>query len=68
MFIAISEEKGKEKHTAVSYLVQAKNIRGALQNIGEVPSGSVLDYVAANVLGIKIMDVFEYDLKEEPDD
>lgn len=68
MFITIDEEKGKEKRTAVSYLVQAKNIEGALQNIGEVFSSSVLDYVVANVSETKIMDVFEHDLKKEPDD
>ena len=62
------EEKGKEKRTAVSYLVQAKNIEGALQNIGEVFSSSVLDYVVANVSETKIMDVFEHDLKKEPND
>ena len=64
----VNEEKGKEKRTAVSYLVQAKNIEGALQNIGEVFSSSVLDYVVANVSETKIMDVFEHDLKKEPDD
>ena len=68
MFITIDEEKGKEKRTAVSYLVQAKNIEGALQNIGEVFSSSVLDYVVANVSETKIMDVFENDLKKEPND
>ncbi len=68
MFITIDEEKGKEKRTAVSYLVQAKNIEGALQNIGEVFSSSVLDYVVANVSETKIMDVFEHDLKKEPND
>ena len=68
MFVTIDEEKGKEKKTAVSYLVQAKNIEGALKNITEVFSTSVLDYVIANVSETKIMDVFEHDMKSKADD
>ena len=60
MFVTINEENGKEKRTAVNYLVQAKNIEGALNNIQQVFSSSVMDYVVANLSETKIMDVFEH--------
>lgn len=63
MFITIDEEKGKEKRTAVNYLVQSRTVAGALKNIEEVFSSSVLDYAVANISETKIMDVFEHDNK-----
>lgn len=63
MFITIDEEKGKEKRTAVNYLVQSHTVAGALKNIEEVFSSSVLDYAVANISETKIMDVFEHDNK-----
>lgn len=63
MFITIDEEKGKEKRTAANYLVQSHTVAGALKNIEEVFSSSVLDYAVANISETKIMDVFEHDNK-----
>ena len=68
MFITIDEEKGKEKRTAVNYLVQARSVAGALKNIEEVFSTSVLDFTVANIAETKIMDVFEHEMKTQADD
>ncbi|WP_279112994.1 DUF4494 domain-containing protein [Hoylesella timonensis] len=68
MFITIDEEKGKEKRTAVNYLVQANSVAGALKNIEEVFSTSVLDFTVANIAETKIMDVFEHEMKPQADD
>lgn len=68
MFITIDEEKGKEKRTAVNYLVQAGSVAGALKNIEEVFSTSVLDFTVANIAETKIMDVFEHEMKTQADD
>lgn len=65
MFVTVDEEKGKEKKTAVNYLVQSNSIDGALKNIQEVFSTSVSDYVVANISETKIMDVFEHENKSE---
>lgn len=68
MFITLDEAKGKEKKTAVNYLVQAKNIEVALKNVNEVFSTSVLDFDIANISETKIMDVFEHELKTKTED
>lgn len=59
-FITIDEEKGKEKKSAVNYLVQAKSVNGAVKNIDEVFAGSVMDYVISTISETKIMDVYEH--------
>ena len=66
--IKFIEEKGKEKRTAVNYLVQANSVAGALKNIEEVFSTSVLDFTVANIAETKIMDVFEHEMKTQADD
>lgn len=59
-FITMDEKSGKEKRTNVYYLVQASSFENARQNIVEVMSGTMIDYVIAKVEETKIMDVFEY--------
>ena len=58
-FITIDEKTEKEKRSAVTYLVQAGSLNGAVKNIDEVMGGSVAETT--------IMDVFEY-LKKKSDD
>jgi len=64
-FITIDEKTEKEKRSAVSYLVQAGSLNGAVKNIDEVMGGTMIDYVISSVAETKLMDVFEYKKKEQ---
>ena len=63
-FITIDERSNKEKRTSMMYLVNAGNISSAINNIGEVMSGTMIDYVTTSISATKIMDVFEYKKKD----
>lgn len=63
-FITIDERSNKEKRTSTIYLVNAGNISSAINNIGEVMSGTMIDYVTTSISATKIMDVFEYKKKD----
>ena len=63
-FITIDERGDKEKRTSVLYLVNAGNINHAIKNIGEVMSGTMIDYVTTSISATKIFDVFEYKKKD----
>ena len=64
-FITIDEKSSKEKRSNVNYLVNAGTLNGAVNNIGTVMNGTMIDYVIASVAETQIMDVFEYKKKEE---
>jgi hypothetical protein len=59
-FITIDEKTEKEKRSAVTYLVQAGTLDGAVKNINEVMDGTMIDYEKSNIAETKIIDVFEY--------
>ena len=59
-FITIDEKTEKEKRSSVTYLVQASTFNGAVKNIEEVMSGTMIDDVIANIMETKIMDVYEH--------
>ena len=63
-FITIDERTNKEKRTSMMYLVNADNISSAINNIGEVMSGTMIDYVTTSISATKIFDVFEYKKKD----
>ena len=63
-FITIDERTDKEKRTSMMYLVNAGNISSAINNIGEVMSGTMIDYVTTSISATKIFDVFEYKKKD----
>ena len=63
-FITIDERSNKEKRTSMMYLVNAGNISSAINNIGEVMSGTMIDYVTTSISATKIFDVFEYKKKD----
>lgn len=63
-FVTIDEKTGKEKKTAVYYLVHAGSFEDARKNIDEVMGGTMIDYVIDTVGETKIMDVFEYTAKK----
>ena len=64
-FITIDEKTEKEKRSNVNYLVQASSLNGAIKNIDEVMSGTLIDYVSCSVAEQPFMDVFEYSKKEK---
>ena len=70
-FITLDEKKGKEKRTAVNYLVQAHSLPQAVTYINDVMGKTMVDYVIASVAETQILDVFEHDgkaLAEQKDD
>lgn len=63
--ITIDEKSEKEKRTNITYLVQAGSLDGAVKNINDAFSGSMMDFASISVSETKIWDVFEYAKKEE---
>ena len=63
-FITIDERTDKDKRTSMMYLVNAGNISSAINNIDEVMSGTMIDYVTTSISATKIFDVFEYKKKD----
>jgi hypothetical protein len=63
-FITIDEKTEKEKRSRVTYLVQARNLNGAIKAVDEVMGGTMIDYDAASINDTKIMDVFEFKKEE----
>ena len=63
-FITIDERTDKGKRTSMMYLVNAGNISSAINNIGEVMSGTMIDYITTSISATKIFDVFEYKKKD----
>ncbi|MDE5986945.1 MAG: DUF4494 domain-containing protein [Prevotella sp.] len=59
-FITLDERNGKEKKTAVDYLVQAATVEGARKNMEEAMSGTMIDYVIVSVIETNIIDLFEH--------
>lgn len=69
-FITIDEKTEKEKRTAVTYLVQAASVAGAVKHIDEIMGSTMNDYAIASIAETVIMDVFEHHApkQEAPDD
>ena len=64
-FISIDSKTEKEKRSMASYLVQAHTLDGAVKNINEMMSSTMIDYEKSNIAETKVLDVFEYKAKEE---
>lgn len=62
---SLGGKPGKEKRSAVTYLVQAATLDGAVKNINEVMNGTMIDYEKSNIAETKIIDVFEYKKQED---
>lgn len=62
-YINLDEKSGKEKRANVNYLVQAKSMQRALNNIGEVMNNSLADYEIVGLTETKVLDVFEHQVK-----
>jgi len=59
-FITLDEEKGVEKRTGVTMMVQASDMKGALEGITEGMKSTLADYEIASITETLIMDVFKY--------
>lgn len=59
-FTTIDEEKGAERKTSTSILVQANNLKEAYEIIDKTFAGSVSDYEIPTIAESPIMDVFPY--------
>ena len=64
-FILIDEKSNNEKRSNVTYLVQAKSMRSAMANIGEVMNKAMIDYEIIGLSKTNIYDVFEHKINEE---
>ncbi len=67
-FVTLDEKTEKEKHSMVTYLVQASSFNGAVKNIEEVMGGTMIDYFISSVSETKLMDVYEYKKADKIDD
>lgn len=65
-FITIDEKSGKEKVTYTNVLVQASDLRDAVKKLDEGMKGSMADYVIVLMQETAIMDVYEYEQTEDP--
>lgn len=59
-FVTLDEEKGIEKRTGVTMMVQASTMKEALDGIIEGMKGSMADYEIANIAETTIIDVYKY--------
>ena len=59
--IILDEKAGKEKLTAVNYLVQGNTFQNAVQNLETVMNTGMQDWKIASVTETTLMDVFEHD-------
>lgn len=59
-YITLDEEKGVEKKIPVNMMVQASNIKEALERHTEGMKGSMADFDVAVITETMIMDVFRY--------
>lgn len=60
-FVTLNEEKGVEKRTAVTMLVQASDIEEAVAELILQLKGSMADYEIHTVAETPIMDIYKYE-------
>jgi len=61
VFLSLDEEKGIEKRTSVTMLVQANDIKEAWDGINNGMKGGMSDYEIVSISESPIMDIFLYD-------
>lgn len=59
-FVTFDEKTCKEKKSNVTYLVQAKDIHEALENVDECMHGTMSDYTIVSITETLVLDVYEY--------
>lgn len=57
-FITIDEKNGKEKKTAVDYLVKSMSVEEARRNMDEAMQGTMIDYTIASVSETNVVDIY----------
>lgn len=60
-FITLDEDKGVEKRSGVTMLVQASDVKEAVEGIIEGMKGSMADYEIHTVAETPIMDIYKYE-------
>lgn len=60
-FVTLDEEKGIEKRTGVSMMIQASDMPDALKGLIEGMKGSLADYEIASITETAIIDVYKYE-------
>lgn len=60
-FVTLDEEKGVEKRTANTMMVQASDMKEALDGILKGMAGTMADYEIASIAETTIMDVFRFE-------
>lgn len=60
-FVTFDEEKGIEKRSPVVMMVQASDLRSALDGLTEGMKGTMADWEVAIIAETTIMDVFRFD-------
>jgi len=64
-YITLDEERGVEKKTPVNMMVQAVDIKHALDRLTEGMKGSMADYSVVVITETTIMDAFKYGKAEQ---
>lgn len=64
-FITLDEKSGSEKKTAVNMLVQASELKEAVETVEAEMGKTMIDYTMAAVTETAIMDVYPYDSEEK---
>lgn len=64
-FITLDEKSGAEKRTFSNVLVQASDLRDAINKLDTGMKGTMADYQIASVAETAIMDVYPYEASEE---
>ena len=64
-FISYDDKTNKEKRSNVTYLVQAKSMHRAINNIDEVMGKTLIDYEIIGLSKTNVYDVFEHKTTEE---
>ena len=59
-FITLDEKSGAEKKSSHNVLIQAADLRGAIERLDEGMKGSMMDYIISNIAETAIMDVYHY--------
>ena len=65
VFITLDEKSGSEKKTSTHVLVQAADLRDAVNKLDEGMKGTMADYQITSVSETAIMDVYPYEAKEQ---
>ncbi len=63
-FITLDEKSGSEKKTAVNMLVQAEELKEAVETVETEMKKTMIDYTMAAVTETAIMDVYRYSSTE----